>query len=118
MTSPIFPYAVTMTLVKRVLQPGVVDERGNDVYVEQNVDVPNCVFQPGGSSENLAFADQTNSTDNVYLPEGTDVMYLDAIIYNGVKYEVVGVPLHWRSPFSGRVSPIRVDVNRVTGVTA
>lgn len=115
MTSPSFPYSVTMTLVKRVLS-GNVDQYNNDVYVEQSYDVSNCVFQPGGSGEIVAFAEQTNTTDTVFLPYGTDVTYLDAIIYNGIKYEVVGVPAVWQSPFSGRVSPIRVDVNKVSGV--
>jgi hypothetical protein len=117
MTSPYFPFSVTMTLVKRVLS-GTTDAYGNDVYTEQNVTVPNCVFQPGGSGENLSFADQTNTTDTVFLPAGTDVTYLDAIIYGNDKYEVVGVPSKWQSLFSGRVSPIRVDVNKVSGVTA
>jgi hypothetical protein len=106
-----------MTLVKRVLS-GAVDAYGNDVYTEQNVTVPNCVFQPGGSGENLAFADQTNTNDSVFLPAGTDVTYLDAIIYKGIKFEVTGVPNQWTSPFSGRVSPIRVEVNKISGVTA
>jgi hypothetical protein len=105
-----------MTLVKRVLTD-TQDAYGNDVYTEQNIQVANCVFQPGGSSENLVFADQTNTNDSVFLPFGTDVTYLDAIIYHGVKYEVTGVPNQWTSPFSGRVSPIRVEVNKISGVT-
>lgn len=115
-TSPAFPYSVPMTLVKRVLS-GTTDAYGNDVYTEQNFTIPNCIFQPGGSSESLVFQDQTNTTDTIFMPYGTDVTFQDAIIYNGVKYEVVGVPSVWTSPFSGRVSPIRIDVNKVSGVS-
>jgi hypothetical protein len=117
MTSPYFPFSVTMTLVKRVLT-GTQDAYGNDVYTEKNIQVSNCVFQPGGSSENTSFADQSNTSDTIYVPYGTDVTYLDAIIYNGIKFEITGVPNQWVSPFSGRVSPIRVEVSKIEGVTA
>jgi hypothetical protein len=106
-----------MTLVKRI-PTGTQDSYGNDVYTEQNFQIPNCVFQPGGSSENLSFADQSNTSDTIYMPYGTDVTYLDAIIYNGITFEVTGVPNQWVSPFSGRVSPIRVEVTTISGVTA
>jgi hypothetical protein len=114
--SPIFPYGVTVTLVKRTLAGQ--DANGNDVYTEKNIQVPNTVFVPSGASENLIFADQTNTTEVFYVPWGTDVNALDAIIFQGDEYEVQGIPSQWVSPFSGRPSPIRVNAVKVSGVSA
>jgi hypothetical protein len=106
-----------MTLIRRTLS-GTVDEYGNDVYNETPVTVTNCVFAPAGSSENLTFADQVSSFDTIFMPADTIVSTLDAIDWNGNRYEVAGEPSAWTSPFSGRVSPIRISVSRITGVTA
>jgi hypothetical protein len=115
MTSPVFPFSVTMTLIKRILS-GTQDEYGNDVYNETRITVRNCVFAPSGSSESLVFQDQVSTTDTIFMPAGTDVSPLDAIEWNGNVYEVTGEVSAWTSPFSGRVSPIRVDVTRIKGV--
>jgi len=117
MSSPWFPYSVSMTLVKRVLS-ATPDSYGNDVYTETKTTVLDCVFQPAGSTENLVFTDQVATTDTIFMPYGTPVGYLDAIEYAGNRYEVTGEPSVWVSPFSGRVSPIRISVSKITGVTA
>jgi hypothetical protein len=113
MTYPNFPYPETMTIVKRVVSS--TDEYGNNVLSETSKIVSQCVYTPGGSNENLVFADQVSTTDVFYVPEGTDIDALDAIQYNGSTYEVSGAPSHWRSPFSGHVSPVRVSVTLVSG---
>jgi hypothetical protein len=113
--SPVFPYGVTVTLVKRILSGQ--DASGNDTYTEKTLQVSNVVFVPGGASENLAFADQTNTIEQFYLPWGTDVSAYDAIIFQGIEYEIQGVPSQWVSPFSGRPSPIRVTATKISGVS-
>ena len=113
--SPIFPYGVTVTLVKRTLAGQ--DANGNDVYTEKNLQVPNTVFVPSSASENLTFTDQTTTMETFYLPWGTDVNAYDAIIFQGIEYEIQGVPSQWVSPFSGRPSPIRVNATKVSGVS-
>jgi hypothetical protein len=113
MTYPNFPYPETMTIVKRSVTS--TDDYGNDVLSDTSTVISQCVYTPGGSNENVVFTDQVNTTDAFYVPEGTDVTALDAIQYKGDTYEVSGAPSHWRSPFSGRVSPVRVSVIRVTG---
>lgn len=115
MTSPYFPYGVTVTLVKRTLSGQ--DANGNDVYTEKTLQVSNTVFVPGGASENLVFADQTSTTEQFYVPWGTDVNAYDAIVFQGDTYEITGVPSKWMSPFSGRVSPIRVNAIKISGVS-
>jgi hypothetical protein len=113
--SPVFPYGMTVTLVKRTLAGQ--DANGNDVYTEKTLQVPNTVFVPGGASENLVFTDQTTTIEQFYVPWGTDVTAYDAIIFQGIEYEIQGVPSQWVSPFSGRPSPIRVDTIKVSGVS-
>lgn len=113
--SPIFPYGVTVTLVKRILAGQ--DANGNDVYTEKTLQVPNTVFVPSSSSENIVFADQTNTIEQFYVPWGTDVNAYDAIIFQGIEYEIMGVPSQWVSPFSGRPSPIRVNATKISGVS-
>jgi hypothetical protein len=88
------------------------------VLTETRVKVYNCVFVPAGSSESLAFQDQVATTDTIFMPAGTNVTALDAIEYNGDTYEINGEPSAWTSPFSGRVSPIRINVSRISGVAA
>jgi hypothetical protein len=110
---PFFPYPDTMTLIKRTVSG--VDDYGNDVYSEASTKVVQCVFQPSGSTENLVFADQVATTDTIFMPYGTDVTALDLIEYKGDRYEVTGAPSSWQSPFSGRVSPMRIAVTLITG---
>jgi hypothetical protein len=104
----------TVTLVNRV-PSGTTDDYGNDVYNEVSTDVSDCSVQPASSRENLAFEDQLTSGIVVFLPFGTDVSYIDAIIWNGDKYEVTGAPNMWTSPFSGHTAPIRVDATLIKG---
>jgi hypothetical protein len=116
MTSPVFTFSIAVVLVHRA-PSGQVDEYGNDIMSVTRATVPNVVFVPAGSSENVSFADQSTQSETFYMPYGTDVSVLDAIEFNGDTYEVNGSPDIWSSPFSGRVSPIRISATKITGVT-
>jgi hypothetical protein len=105
---------LTVTVVNRV-PSGTTDEFGNDVYTEVSNDISGCSVQPASSRENLNFGDQLTSGIVVFLPFGTDVNYIDAIIWNGDKYEVTGVPDTWTSPFTGHTAPVRVDGMLIKG---
>lgn len=111
-----FPYGRTVTLLKRVLAGH--DSYGNDVYTNFSSDIAGCAVQPATSTENVQFTDQVNTGITVFLPYGTDVSYLDALIIDGVKYEVQGTPESWVSPFSGRTAPVQVSAVKVSGVSA
>jgi hypothetical protein len=106
-----------MTLIRRT-PSGTLDEYNNDVLAETRVTVYNCVFVPAGSFENTVLQDQVSTTDTIFMPAGTVVTALDAIEYDGDVYEINGEPSAWTSPFSGRVSPIRINVSRISGVAA
>jgi hypothetical protein len=110
-----FPYGVTVTVVRRTVSGR--DEYGNDTYSSATEDISPCVIQPGSSSEVVQFTDQLSTDIVVYFPYGTDVEYVDALIYNGIQYEVQGQPQSWLSPFSGNTAPVEVRASKVTGVS-
>lgn len=110
-----FTYGPTVTLVQRTVSGK--DEYGNDTYSEVQTDIPNCVFVPSSSTEIIQFTDQVATSVTVFVPYGTDVDYLDAVIVGGIRYEVQGEPSVWMSPFSGHTSPIQINANRVLGVS-
>lgn len=111
-----FPYSQAITLLRRVLaEPG---EFGNDTYTDVPVDVPYCVVQPSASSETVQWTDQISTDVTVFLPYGTEVSPLDALVINGTKYEIQGIPQEWRSPFSGHTSPVQVRASVITGASA
>lgn len=110
-----FPYSQTITVLNRVLTGR--DELGNDTYSDVPVQVPGCVVQPAGSNEQTQWTDQVSTDITVFIPYGTDVGPLDALIVNGVKYEIQGIPQQWRSPFSGHTSPLQLRASMVTGAS-
>jgi hypothetical protein len=110
-----FPYAQTLTLLRRVLAEP--DAYGNDTYTDVAVQVPGCVVQPAGSAEVLQFTDQVSTDITVFIPYGTEVGPLDALVVNGTTYEIQGIPQMWRSPFSGHTSPLQVRASIVTGAS-
>lgn len=116
MTTRTFPYSVSVTLLQRVLNGQ--DEFGNDAYEDNPIEVDGCVVQPSGSSEIVQWTDQVSSDIVVFFPYGTAVSSLDAILYNGIKYEIQGIPQNWQpSPFSGNTSPIQARASMVTGAS-
>lgn len=104
---PSFIYGDTVTVLQRFVSGQ--DEYGNDVYSYTSLDVSNCSVQQATSREAIAFTDQVVTGIVVFMPFGTDVTYLYAIVVDGVQYEVNANPDHWTSPFSGRSAPIRVQ---------
>lgn len=110
------PYGQTVTLVRRI--PAGTDDYGNDTYTEVTENIPLCSVQPDVSTETIQFTDVVTSGITVFLPYGTDVTYLDAVIpADGIKYEIQGDPSHWVSPFSGHAAPIQVRATKVKGVS-
>lgn len=110
-----FPYAQTVTLLRRVLTG--TDELGNDTYSDVPYQVAGCVVQPAGSNEQTQFTEQVSTDVTVFMPYGTDVRVLDALLINGTKYEIQGIPQQWRSPFSGHTSPLQLRASLVTGAS-
>jgi hypothetical protein len=112
---PGLPYGKMVTLRRRVVSGH--DEYNNDTYTVTDVQVGPCSVQQGHSGEQIAFTDRVTTDVTVYVPYGTDVDYLDAVIVDGVEYEIVGDPAQWLSPFSGHTAPIRVEGQLVKGAS-
>lgn len=114
MTAPAFTQ--TVTLVTRT-KTGV-DSYGSDAYGTAEMTVPG-VFAPGSSGEVVQGGDVVTTQPTVYLPAGTNVEAVDAVLVAGVKFEVDGDPQDWStgSPFTGWVPPFPVVValRKVTG---
>lgn len=110
-----FPYSQTITLVQRVLSGQ--DEYGNDTYTDNPVEVSNCIVQPASSNENDQWTEQISTDITVFVPYGTEVSALDALLINGTEYEIQGIPQQWLSPFSGNTSPTQVRASQVTGAS-
>lgn len=103
------PYTVTVTLVTRT--KGTPDAFGNDTWTESTSDVQG-VRAPGGSVEQIQGMDTLTAQPTVYLPPGTDVGYLDAVVIAGHRYEVDGEPVHWRHPLTGWYPGVEVKLRR------
>ena len=108
MSYPALPYGQTVTLRH---------EYNNDTLAYTEVQVGPCSVQQGVSGEETAYTDRVTTDITVYVPYGTDVSYLDAIIVDDIEYEVTGDPAHWVSPVSGRTAPIRVEGQIVKGAS-
>ena len=112
---PALPNGKMVTLRHRVAAGQ--DEYNNETFTFTEVQVGPCSVQQGHSGEEIAYTDRVTTDITVYVPYGTDVDYLDAMIVDGAEYEIVGDPAHWVSPFSGRTAPIRVEGQIVKGAS-
>lgn len=105
-------YSTPMTLISRSVIG--VDADGNDKFGEIRTDVLGT-FAPGSSAEVVQGRDTVTTTPSIYLPSGTVVAAIDAVVIGGVRYEVDGVPPVWDSPYSGTSFGIEVKLREVTG---
>jgi hypothetical protein len=112
---PVLPFGQTVTLLHRTVSGQ--DQFGNDVYASTPETVTNVAIQPGSHTERTSFTDQVTTNLQVFLPSGTSIGYLDAIVWNGDTYEISGDPAIHISPFSGHAGPIRVTATIVKGAS-
>ena len=75
------------------------------------LDIPGCLFAPGGSSESAPGenAAQVTSFGTVYAPAGTDITNTDQLRIRGHVFDITGTPQSWGT--TGLV----VEVRRITG---
>lgn len=117
-----FPFAKTATLIKRVRSALNVD--GNDTYVDHFSPLKNVVTWPSTSSLvgqglriEMRTGDQATAVAslNAVVPPGTDITALDAMILDGITWEVEGDPSIYQSPWTGNDPGIVVRLVKVTG---
>lgn len=125
-----FTFTQPIVLVTRTV--AARDGYGNDVY-GQAATVVTGAFAPGGSTEQVQGQDLIVTQPTVYLPPGTDVTALDAVVVDpvladdgtpttdesgallGEHYDVDGTPSSWQSPFTSWNPGVEVRLRRVTG---
>lgn len=107
------PFGPTVTLVSRTVTG--VDTDGNDTYTTVETPVQAQAFDPGGSIEVLGDQDTVTTTPTLYLPPSVAVGSVDAVIVNGVTYEVDGSPSTYTNPFTGWTPGTVVKLRAVVG---
>jgi hypothetical protein len=105
------PFTRPVTVVKRTR--GLPDAFGNDTWTT-SASVVRGVFAPGASVEQIQGQDTLVTQPIVYLPAGTDVTHLDAVVVDGVTYEVDGSPSDWTHALTGWRPGIEVRLRRAT----
>lgn len=102
----------TVTLVRRT--KGTPDAFGNDTWTTATRPVKGVVA-PNGGVEQIQGRDTLVTQPTVYLPAGTDVTHLDAVVIDGLTYEVDGEPINWVHPLTGWRPGVEVKLRRAIG---
>lgn len=92
------------------LRPPAKDRLGQQAGPPAPTDMPGCLFEPRGSTENRDGANQTDSSGTVYAPAGSPaVVSTDQMRIRGAVYNVVGEPDDWGA------EGVVIQVHRVKG---
>lgn len=102
-------YGKTIAIV-----PQTVDKFGNRT-AGAPVTVPGCVVYDTPGSEAVKGQDTVTYTATVLAPPGTVVASTDRVNVDGVTFEVVGEPVVWVSPYTGRSPGVQINLRRVVG---
>lgn len=108
-----FPFGQTVTILTRTA--GANDALGNKTYTSVPTVVAGAAFADLGSSEILGNQETVIDQPVVYLPAGTVVGPLDAVMVGAITYEVDGQPSSNTSPFTGWNPGMVVKLRRVEG---
>lgn len=102
----------TITGVKR--SEGPPDVLGVPLRVETTFTIERCSVQPLSTVEQLSNVDQVTTRLHLYAPAGTPLTVTDAVIVDGVTYELDGDPQTWTD---ARGRPYYLDclIRRATG---
>jgi hypothetical protein len=104
------PGARTVTVIRQVRQRNdddtgwARDGRGNAVYTEQRTDVPGCSVQPAtGSETDDQGRVQVTATTTIYAPLTWPGGPIDAVEFDGLRWNIKGRPARWEHPRLGHV---------------
>jgi hypothetical protein len=105
-------FTKTVTLVRRTKGP--VDKFGNDTFVDSASPVVAVVGIINGG-EQVQGRDTATMRVPLYLPPGTVVTHLDAVIMDGERWEIDGVPTRYQHALTGWTPGVEINCRRVTG---
>lgn len=106
----------TVTVITRTVTGR--DQRGNDVYDDEEVDVDGVVLWPDtGESEDVQGRDLVTGCMRALIPPNAPVQVAatSRVLARGLLYEVSAAPDDWRSPFTSRRPGTEVRLTRITG---
>lgn len=83
----------TVTGVHRTSGPA--DALGVPSRIDTPVDIAGCSFQPLSTNEQLSDVDQVTTRWKLYAPASAMLTATDAVIVDGLTYEVDGDPQTW-----------------------
>lgn len=113
-----FGYAATVQLLRETVVG--TDEYGNDVRAPSTVAISGCAIWPSdgnaaGPNERLDAADIVTTGYTVLMPAGTTVQTTDRVQLpdDPTVWEVTGLPVEWRSPFTSVRSGVQVTLRQV-----
>lgn len=112
------PGVRTVTVIRRVRQRAddgswARDGRGNAVYTDERTDVPGCSIQPSSGTETDAEGRvQVTTSTTIYAPLSFPAGPVDAVEFDGLRWEVQGRPQRWDHP---RLGHVLVTVQEASG---
>lgn len=111
---PVIPFGrQTVVLVRRAVTGR--DAHGNDVYTVTRETVSQCLVQPTlFSKEFISAEDRTVNRLQLFAPPNVNLKSIDAVEFNGERYEISGEPLPWPD-WTGGVHHIEAILEKVAG---
>jgi hypothetical protein len=110
----LFPGGTGVTLIARTVSGK--DALGNDVFTPVQTSILRCGFDPGHSVEDVQGRDMVTVQPRLLLPPDAALpAAIDAVIVNGVTYEVDGSPNSMTNPLTGWHAGTVVNLKEVTG---
>ena len=108
-----YAYGQAVTLCSRAVSG--TDNQGNDVWSESQTLFYGCAVWPTASGEVQQGQDVVTDGQMVTFPTGTVVLATDQVLIGTTRFDVVGDPINYQSPFTGWNPGVVVKVKRVTG---
>lgn len=111
MSGPVIGHQV-IAVVRRT--EGIPDRLGVPTLVETTHYVSGCSVQPLATIEQLSNVDQVVTRWRLFAPADADLIVTDAVITNGIQYEVDGDPMVWPD-LGGVPHHLEAYLRRATG---
>jgi hypothetical protein len=101
------PVLATQTITR--IRPAQVTNRYGDLEADwdnaSSLDIVGCALHPAGTTETTDPARTAVAIRwNLFLPPGSDIVAGDRVSFDGVLYEVDGMPLAWMGASSSETT--------------
>lgn len=117
-TPALFPYGEIVTRLRGTPaeNPYSGEPTSLDWTSPDELDIPGCGFDPGGSEEPLAQGrDAVITQPRIFAPAGVDVAAHDRIVVRGRTWQVDGDPADYRHPMTGWKPGVVINLKAVSG---